>query len=44
MQGGVSFEEAKMISKLVEATADVEMALSMYSAAGASITAGQTLS
>ena len=36
---GISFEEMQLFSRLVEEIADVEMALSMYLAAGASITA-----
>lgn len=40
---GISFEEMKLFSQLVEEIADVEMALSMYLAAGASITAGMAV-
>ena len=39
-QEGVSFEEVKSFARLVDSIVDVEMALSMHSAAGASITAG----
>ena len=39
-QKGVSFEEVKRFARLVDSIVDVEMALSMHSAAGASITAG----
>ena len=40
VQGGsMSFEDVKSFLQLVEVITDVEMALSMYSAAGASITA-----
>ena len=37
--GSMSFEDVKSFLQLVEVITDVEMALSMYSAAGASITA-----
>lgn len=39
-QDGITFEEMKLFSQLVEEISDVEMALSMYLAAGSSITAG----
>lgn len=37
---GITFEEMKLFHSLVGEIHDVEMALSMYLAAGASITAG----
>jgi len=41
MQGGITFEEAKAFAKFLDSITDVEMALSMYLAAGASITVGE---
>ena len=40
-QRGVSFEEVKAFSKFLDSISDVEMSLSMYLAAGASITSGE---
>ena len=37
---GISFEDVQAFTELVESISDVEMALSMYMAAGASITPG----
>ena len=39
-QEGISFEDVQAFTELVENISDVEMALSMYMAAGASITPG----
>ena len=39
-QGGIAFEDLRAFTQLVESISDVEMALGMYMAAGASITAG----
>ena len=41
MQRGISFEEVKAFSKFLDSIGDMEMALSMYLAAGASITSGE---
>ena len=40
VQEGISFEDVQAFTELVENISDVEMALSMYMAAGASITPG----
>ena len=40
-QRGISFEEVKAFSKFLDSIGDVEMSLSMYLAAGASITSGE---
>ena len=44
VQEGISFEDVQAFTELVENISDVEMALSMYMAAGASITPGIHLS
>lgn len=40
-QAGVTFDDLRAFTQLLESISDVEMALGMYMAAGASITAGK---
>ena len=40
LKDGVAFEDLRAFTQLIESISDVEMALGMYMAAGASITAG----
>lgn len=40
LKDGVTFEDLRTFTQLIESISDVEMALGMYMAAGASITAG----
>ena len=41
MQAGITFDDLRAFTQLLESISDVEMALAMYMAAGASITAGK---
>ena len=40
-QAGITFDDLRDFTQLLESISDVEMALGMYMAAGASITAGK---